>query len=99
MPIVYSKERAPRPFIDLLELWLDNVENYGNSILIIVPDDALMSVSCIRGDHSILLAGKLGWVIRVNEPVDLLVFHLHVLLLLLDSHDETSVSDQLVLRF
>jgi hypothetical protein len=36
--------------------------------------------------------------ITINVPLYLLLLHLHVLLLLLDSHYKPSVCDQLVLR-
>ena len=83
----------------MLELGFDNVENDADSVLIVVPDDALVSVGCIAADHSILLAGKLGRVVAGNIPIDLLLLHLHILLLLLNRHYESSVSYQVILRF
>ena len=56
-----------------------------------------MCVGCIRRDNAIFLASKFGRMIRSYKAVNLLLFHLHILLLLLHSHDETSVSRQLIL--
>jgi hypothetical protein len=58
-----------------------------------------MGVSRVRRDHTILFAGEFSWVIRRNESFNLLLLHLHIFLLLLNSHNETPVSSQLCLRF
>ncbi len=63
MAIVDSKEGASRPLLHLLELWLDDVEDNAHSVLVVVPHNSLVSVCRITAYHSILLAGKLGWVI------------------------------------
>ena len=99
MAIVDSKEGASRPLLHLLELWLDDVEDNAHSVLVVVPHNSLVSVCRITAYHSILLAGKLGWVIWIDKPVNLLLLHLHVLLLLLSCHNEAPVGNQLILGF
>ena len=96
MTIINSKEGASWPFINLLEFRFDNIQDNRNSIFIIVPYNTLMSICCIAADDSVLLACELGWMIRIDKSVNLLLFHLHVLLLLLDGHDEASISNELV---
>ena len=44
MTVVNSEEGASRPLVDLLELRLNDVENDADSVFVVVPDDALMSV-------------------------------------------------------
>jgi len=97
--VVDCEERAPRPLVDLFELWLDDVKNDADSILVIVPNDALVSVGRVAAHHSILFAGKFGRMVRVDESVNLLLLHFHVLLLLLCCHYKATVGHQLVLRF
>lgn len=98
MSIINSKEWASWPFFNLLEFWLNYVQNDANSILIIVPDNTLMCICRVAAYDSILFACKLCWMVRGNESIDLFLFHFHIFLLLLGCHDETSVSYQLVLR-
>ena len=95
--IVNGEERASRPLFDLLELRLDDVENDGHPVFIVVPDDSLVCVSGIATDNSVLLASELGRVVGLDVPVDLLLLHLHVFLLLLYGHDKPSVLCQLIL--
>ena len=97
MAIVDGEEGAARPVFHLLELGPDDVEDDGDAVFVIVTNDALVGVRCIRGDNTVLLTGKLGRVIGRNEAIDLLLFHLHVLLLLLHRHDEAAIGCQLVL--
>ena len=93
MSIIDSEEWAPGPLINLLELRLNDIEYNTNPILIVVPDDSLMSIGSVATDHAILLASELGWVVAVDVPLDLLLLHFHILLLLLHGHDEPSVSN------
>lgn len=79
-----------------LELWLHNVQDDGHSVFIIVPYNPLVGVRCIAHDNAVLLAGELGWVVGVDILLDLFSFHLHVLLLLGQGHDEASVFDEFV---
>ena len=97
MSVIHSKEWASRPIINCLEFRLNDVENDWNPVFIIIPHNALMGIGSIATYNSVLLAGKLCRVIWLNESINLLLFHLHVLLLLLHSHDETSVCYQFVL--
>jgi hypothetical protein len=93
MSIIDCEKRAPRPLINLLELRLNNIEYYRYPILIIVPDNPLVSIRSIATDHAILLAGELGWVVAIDVPLDLLLLHLHVFLLLLHRHYKASIGD------
>ena len=97
MAIVYREEGAPGPLFHLLELRLDDVQNNGHSVFIIVPDDTLMRVGSVATDDSVLLASELGWVVGLDEPIDLLFLHPHVVLLLLEGHNKPSVFYQLSL--
>ena len=99
MAIIDGEEGAPRPLIHHLELGLDNIEYYTNTVFIIIPDNALMGIGRIAAYDSVLLASELGWMIALNVSIDLLLLHLHVLLLLLNSHDKSSISYQLTLAF
>ena len=99
MPIIDCKERAPGPFFNLFEFWFDYIQNNWNSIFIIVPDNSLMGIGWIAAHHSILFASKLCWVVGCYVPVDLVLLHFHVFLLLLKGHDEPSVSHKLVVTF
>lgn len=58
-----------------------------------------MSIGCVTGYDSVLLASELCRMIRPNKSFYLFLFHLHILLLLLYSHDEPSIRDELILRF
>jgi len=93
MAIVHCEKGTPGPLVHLLELWLDDVENNANSVLIVISHDTLMSVGRIATYHSILLAGKLGRMVAINVPFYLFLLHFHVFLLLLDSHDKSSISN------
>ena len=97
VPIIHCKEGASGPVLDLFEFRFDNIENDGHPVLIVVPDNALVRVGRVAADHSVLFAGEFGRMVRLHESFDLLLLHFHVLLLLLDCHDEATVSSQLVL--
>lgn len=45
--IIHTEEGAPGPELCLLKLGLDYVQNYRDAILIVISDDALMSVRCV----------------------------------------------------
>jgi hypothetical protein len=96
MPIVHCKERTSWPVVTHLVLRLDNVQDDTDSILVVVPDHALMSVSCI-GDHdTVLLRGKLGCMIRINKLHYLLFFHSHILGVLSSSDIHSSVLNDII---
>ena len=97
MTIVDGKEWAPGPFLNLLELWLDYIQNNTDSIFIVVSHDALMCVGRVTAYNSVLFAGELRWMICVDKSVYLLLFHLHIFLLLLSSHYETTIVNKLIL--
>lgn len=59
MPIIDSEEGATWPVRGVLELGFDNIQDDGDTVLIIVPDNPLMSVRCIRGYHTVTLTGIL----------------------------------------
>lgn len=61
MTIKDAEETDLRP-LDLqvlLALGLENVEDDGDPIFIVVSDDALVCIGCIRLDHSAFLLGRL----------------------------------------
>jgi hypothetical protein len=71
MPIINCKETASGPLVDLLELWLNNIEDYANSIFIIISNNALMSIRRITTNHSILFACEFSWMIALNVSFNL----------------------------
>jgi len=99
MSIINRKERASRPLLHLLKLRFNNIKYNRDPILIVIPDNALMGISTVTIHHSILLAGEFGRMIGVCESLDLLLLHLHVLLLLLGCHDEPTVGNQVLVGF
>jgi hypothetical protein len=54
MTIKYTEESSLGPVIALLRRWLHYVQDYGDSILIVVSYDALIGVSRISGNDAIL---------------------------------------------
>jgi len=56
-------------------------------------------ICAITADYSVLFASEFGWMVRIDKPIDLLMLHFDILLLLLCCHDEASVRHQLILRF
>jgi hypothetical protein len=99
MTIIDGKEAASGPLIDLLELWLYNIEDYANSIFIIVPDNSLMRIGGVTTDDTVLFAGEFGGVITLFVSFNLLLLHFNVFLLLLHRHDEPSIGYELILTF
>ena len=63
MSIKHSEEANLGPLnIDVgLVLWLENVQNDGNPIFIIVSDYTLVCVCCIRFNYSTFLLTCLRW--------------------------------------
>ena len=98
MAVVDCEERASWPLIYILKLWLDDIQDNGNSIFIVVSDDSLVSVCTITAHDSIFLTSKLGWVVRGDVPFDLLMLHFDVLLLLLVGHNEATICHKRVGR-
>ena len=47
MPIIDSKKGATWPVLGVLELGLNDIQDDGHTVLVIVPDNALMSVRCV----------------------------------------------------
>ena len=99
MTIVNCEETAPRPVFHLFKLRFDDVEDDGYAILVIITNDTLMRICWVAADNTILLTSKLGRMIWLYKPFDLLLLHLHILLLLLNCHDETTIGRQLILTF
>lgn len=60
MAIKYTEESALGPVIALLGWRLHYVQDYGDSVLIIISDDALIGVSRIAGNDAILSHRALG---------------------------------------
>ena len=69
MPIEDSKKADLRPLnVEvLLALGLQNVENNGHSVFVVVSDNALISVSCVRLDNSTLLLRGFGWLVILQK--------------------------------
>jgi hypothetical protein len=99
MSIIYCKETASRPLINLFKLWFNNIEYYAYSILIIVSNNALMGVGSIAAHHTIFFAGEFGGMVTLDVSLDLLMLHLDVFLLLLHRHNKASIRYQLILTF
>ena len=96
MSIVYCKERATWPVVNLFKFWLYNVEYDGDSIFIIVSDHALMRVGCISDNHPIFLRCKLGRIIIFFEFFYLFLLHLLVLFHLTHCHFHSSILNYVV---
>ena len=47
MPIIDSEEGATRPVWGVLELGFYDIQDDGDTVLVVVPDNSLMSVRCI----------------------------------------------------
>ena len=99
MTIIDSKERASGPIINLFEFWLYYIENNWYSVFIIISNNTLMSISWITADNTILFACKFCRVIRSYKSIDLFLLHFHVFLLLLNSHNKSSIGCKLILAF
>lgn len=96
MTVIDCEEAAPRPEIDLLKFWLNNVEDDGNPVFIVAPHHSLMGVGGVGYNYSVLLRSVLGWVVVLAELYDLLLFHLHILLPLAHSHLHSTVLNYIV---
>jgi hypothetical protein len=53
MSIIYPKERAPWPLRTYFIFRLNQIEDYGNPIFIVVADKTLVGCDCIGVDYSI----------------------------------------------
>lgn len=74
MAVVDSKKRTTRPEFCIFKLRLDYVEDYRNTILVVVSYNPLMGVSSVRHNNSVSFAGKLGRVIGLHESYSGIVF-------------------------
>jgi hypothetical protein len=54
MTIKYTEESALGPVVALLGRWLHYIKYYGDSVFIVVSDDALIGVCRIAGNDAIL---------------------------------------------
>ena len=69
MSIVDTEEGACWPSLMLAVFWFDNVEDYGHSVFIIVPYEALVRICRIRSHNTVPLVAALGrLMIRNNDP-------------------------------
>jgi hypothetical protein len=55
MTIIDCEERASWPVVNLFKFRLNNIQNYADSVFIIVSYHALMCVSGIGDNYSVLL--------------------------------------------
>ena len=97
MTIINSKETTSRPLCNLLKLGFNNIKNNRNPIFIIIPHNTLMRIRSITTDNPIFLASKLSRMITSQKPINLLLLHLHILLLLLNRHNKPPISSKLSL--
>lgn len=67
MAIINTEKGASRPICSLLEFGLNNVQDYWHSVLIIVPDDALVSIGCIGYHHSVPLTSIFSRLVTRKE--------------------------------
>lgn len=95
--VINGKEWAPWPIFYLFELRFDDVQDNRDAVLVVISYNSLVSVRRIAAHDAIFLAREFSRVIGLNEPLDLFLFHLHIFLLLLYCHDESSVGRELVL--
>lgn len=89
--VVNGKKGTPRPWVRLLELGLNHVQNNRDSVLIVVSNHTLVSVGCVRGYHSVPFARKFRGVVETFEFFDLGFLQRYVLVALHHSHLNASV--------
>ena len=63
MAVIDSEEGALGPDFVLTVLWLHDVEDDGDSVLVVIPDETLVSIGGIPSNNSGPLIGGLSWVI------------------------------------
>jgi hypothetical protein len=70
MAIVNGEEGASRPVVDLdisSLFWREKIGNYGDSVFIIVPDQTLVSISCIASNNTCSFVGNFsGFIVGYN---------------------------------
>lgn len=69
MAVINAKERAPGPVGSIFELRLNYIKDNGDSIFIIVSNDALVGISCVGNYYSVSFACEFGGFI-CREEVD-----------------------------
>ena len=67
MSIIDSEKWATGPVCSLLELGLYNVKYNGYSILVVIPNNALVSVCSVRSHNAISLTGELCRLIGLHK--------------------------------
>jgi hypothetical protein len=70
MAVIDSKEGAAGPVGGLLEFGLDDVQDDGDSILVVVSYDALMGVGSVRSHNAVPLTREFGRLIRLDKGYD-----------------------------
>ena len=68
--VVDAEKRASGPKLRLLELWLDDVEDDGHAVFVVVADDALVGVGGVGRHHAVLLGGELRRLVRLDKGPD-----------------------------
>ena len=58
--VIYAEEGALRPRLRLSVFRLNYIQNYANSVLVIVPNQALIGIGGIRSDDSVSLKTTFG---------------------------------------
>jgi len=79
MAVVNAKIGAFGPSLVLPLLWLDNVQDDGYPVFVVIPDQSLVGVGCVRSHYSIAFETALGLlVVRNHNPLARLDFKLCV---------------------
>ena len=68
--VIDPKEGAAGPVGGFFEFRLDNVQDDRYSVFIVISNDSLMCVGCVRGHYSVSLTCKLCRFIGLNESYD-----------------------------
>ena len=69
MTVIHAEERASRPCFVLSVLWLDDVQDDGHTVLVVVSYQALISVGSVGPDDTVPFVAALRWlVIRDDNP-------------------------------
>ena len=96
MTIIDGKEAAAGPEIYLLKLGLDDIQNDGDTIFIVVSNHTLMCIGSVCYYDAIFLRSKFSRIIICFEFIDLLLLHFHVFLTLAHGHFHTAVLNNVI---
>ena len=92
MAVINGEEGASWPIFYRFEFRFNDIQNNADSIFIIIPNHALVSVGGIGYDNSVFLTSELSCVVVLFEAVDLIFFHLLILLALFICHFHPTIN-------